>query len=1388
MGLWSWLSSDEDSSEEESERVEPGSGLPGDPEKYAIDLEPGSGRSQMGLEIDCYTPDGDGPYLGEWGRKMIEMAQYDPTQATWIGYSSSTRTGLREIPIAHKSWFRHAGVFGTTGYGKTTLLKMLMVQWAYAGWGFCFIDPKGDGVEELMQELPENRLDDVIWIDPAPLNSDQVVGINFLEPGQVENEQQFEAEVESILDDLKNIVKNESYWGPKMDGIFSNFARGMINSEKPYTLIDMYYVMLDERYRNLFAAEVDDPAVRRYTTVIAEEMDQSDLDPLLRRLQKMVENRVTREIVAHRYASVNLKNAVEDGKIILVKNDIDSEDVKRMVATGIMRRVWAAIKARTAQREEARTPFFMIIDEFDDVVSEDANVDKMLSKARSMRMSVTLCCQQPSQLPQKIVKAIFGNCDNLLAMNPNEPDDAKLIMKRFDDRTDQELINLGRFKMFTRIMVDTDRSKPFITKTFPDYPPLRTEAEAHEAIEKSLERYGRPRLDPTEAVNDVIIGRDNWRDDIPEHAQKRFHMEAKEASVDEAEQGGGQTASAGGESEEATATATATASATGGDEEASDDSPTDDSVSNRLDYSATTEGSGDAEAEGRDIPEDTLLESIWAVEVRDYKEGDWLPIKEVTDELARRVEGEKYQSVSANAFEILPRKYHEGIETRNGDPSIKLKQAARAKVLQQDTGSGATGGGMGHRIALQQSFETFTKGGFIVTFPTQGGDALPDGIAKLPFDTRSKNYHEAQKMMRQLQKEWPDAAELSNGAHLNIEAETTTHQKPKQTLKNLKKAQVKGRRCIFLVKDQTAGEGTIGHDAERVASILTDPPCVSKQDSKGNRQFYNNSKRMEVSDGTYAVRKKSTGTRGVWRENGDEIGLYATDVNGPLCTFSSADEVMHAGRGDVPAHYTYDQSAGIIIVESNMEDGETKTIEYNDRDDFKSDWTVIRPPFIPEYEFNGLPEQEDWLIGIVPDSDAELPLLEYNFEGFDGDGNIVGEIRPLLPSLRKDFHIERIAPRVSPKEAHLLRGYDGPVGENYSMVKQREERDAEDEAEEEANGSETPSTDASTTNADDSATDESPTPEEEPQPAESGSSPPRDDGGVDDEDAHTEDTVADDEGAEEDSERVDVPDSIGSSSDEDDSTSTGSGSASEPEPDPVPRDTEGGADDETESSVTVHKPDVIEELGAGAEETVEDSAEASIVDSDDDPDSVDEEPVAPSEEGVEAEVEADIERDEPEEEPMEIDLDPDSESESPAGAETSTTAPEDDSTSTGDNSGSVGGNWQIATITGTFQTEDHAVNMDEERNQKPKQLDGEAKVYTLCNQQAPQGESRHKISVDDLTCTECERRIKAVADGDTTPEEEKSEQEQSEKELKDEWRGAMEVEKRQSEREDAESD
>ncbi|MFC6732371.1 MULTISPECIES: TraM recognition domain-containing protein [unclassified Haladaptatus] len=451
----------------------------------------------------------EGIVAGSHVREMFEASAETTRAPLWIGYDEDAHRGFREAPLSFTSLFRHIWITGTTGYGKTTALLNMMVQWAYAGYGFVYVDPKARDSRELLRMLPEYRLDDVVWIEPGSVEHDRVIGLNFLELPDCTTTTERENEIENRIENLKAIFDTDEYWGVNMESITESMARAMMQSEKPFSVIDMYFTLLNAERREEFALDVDDPYVREFCLEIAK-MDDETVRPLLKRIKSWVENAVIRRIIAHRESTIDFRDIVANDRIVIVSTPVENTDIKKMVTLGVMRNLWSAIQHRSYGQDTDPDPYFVLCDEFDDIASENLDIESMLARARSMRLSVTLASQYPSQFDERTLKSMQNNCDTLISFSVNDVDDARLLMKRFQGYSAEDLISTDQYQAWTKLPLGGGRySDPVLLQSFPPYPPLRSADVVDDIIEQSLSQYGTDPLTDAEILQNLLYSDSN---------------------------------------------------------------------------------------------------------------------------------------------------------------------------------------------------------------------------------------------------------------------------------------------------------------------------------------------------------------------------------------------------------------------------------------------------------------------------------------------------------------------------------------------------------------------------------------------------------------------------------------------------------------------------------------------------------------------------------------------------------------------------------------------------------------------------------------------------------------------------------------------------------------
>ena len=414
-----------------------------------------------------------------------------PSDGILLGFNDY-RGAKTEIRITENDRRRHMYVVGQTGVGKSNYLQELAKKDAKAGKGFCFIDPHGDAIEDILTAIPKDRVEDVIIFDPADVA--RPIGINMLEydPAHPEQKTFVINEMIGIFDQLYDM---KATGGPMFEQYMRNaMLLIMEHPESGSTLMEIPKVLADEEFRRYKLSHCTNPIVRDFWLKEAEkaggEAALANMVPYITsKLTTFISNDMMRPIIAQQKSAINFRECMDTNKIILVnlsKGKI-GEINARLLGMVIVGKILMAALSRVDMPEAERKDFYLYLDEFQNVTT--TSIAQILSEARKYRLVLILAHQFIGQLKEEISKAVFGNVGSLTTFRVG-PEDAEFLEKQFAPVfTANDIMNVDNYHCFVRLLMNNELTKPFNMQTYP--PTHGDQAVANALKEFSRLRYGR---------------------------------------------------------------------------------------------------------------------------------------------------------------------------------------------------------------------------------------------------------------------------------------------------------------------------------------------------------------------------------------------------------------------------------------------------------------------------------------------------------------------------------------------------------------------------------------------------------------------------------------------------------------------------------------------------------------------------------------------------------------------------------------------------------------------------------------------------------------------------------------------------------------------------------
>ena len=378
-------------------------------------------------------------------------------------------------------------IIGQTGTGKSTFIEEMAKQDA-AKSGMCVIDPHGDLIDNILQGIPKERAEDVIYFDPS--DTERPFGLNMLEYDQANSSQKTFVinEMIAIFDKLYDL---RSTGGPMFEQYMRNAMLLVMDSpEIGSTLMEIPRVFRDLEFRKKKLELCKDPTVVDFWQKEAEkaggDASLENIAPYITsKLTTFISNDMMRPIIAQQKSTINFREAMDKQKILLVnlsKGKI-GEINSHLLGMVIVGKLLMAALSRVDMGEKDRKDFYLYIDEFQNFTTD--SISQILAEARKYRLCLTIAHQFIGQLSENISKAVFGNVGSMCSFRVGS-EDAEVLEKQFAPAFDSnDLINVDNFKCFTKLLINNEASPAFNMNTFP---PSEGSSEVKEAL-KELSRY-----------------------------------------------------------------------------------------------------------------------------------------------------------------------------------------------------------------------------------------------------------------------------------------------------------------------------------------------------------------------------------------------------------------------------------------------------------------------------------------------------------------------------------------------------------------------------------------------------------------------------------------------------------------------------------------------------------------------------------------------------------------------------------------------------------------------------------------------------------------------------------------------------------------------------------
>lgn len=417
---------------------------------------------------------------------------------------------------------RHVYIIGQTGAGKSGMLELFALSDVFYNQGYCIVDPHGDFATDNLRFVPESRINDVVYFNPA--DTEYPVAFNPLELSDPARKPNVSSEVIGVL---KRMFGDS--WGPRLEHILRYTLLALLDRPEA-TLLDISRMLTDKDFRKETLDYCQDVTVLQFWKHEFGQWNEKQVNesiaPVLNKVGAFTANPIIRNIIGQPKSSFDIRKIMDEGKILVVNlsKGLIGEDNAGILGAFIVTKVQLAAMSRSDIPDVAdRRPFYLYVDEFQNFATDSFAV--ILSEARKYGLNLTVANQYISQMTDSVRDAVFGNVGTTISFRVSA-DDAPILSKQFEPTFEaQDLLQMNNRNFVISMIINGEKVPAFSATTLSL--PTSPQDNFDRIVEASRRGYARPRAEVEAEIRATIEQSEKYKKELSDSGRQPGDGEAE---------------------------------------------------------------------------------------------------------------------------------------------------------------------------------------------------------------------------------------------------------------------------------------------------------------------------------------------------------------------------------------------------------------------------------------------------------------------------------------------------------------------------------------------------------------------------------------------------------------------------------------------------------------------------------------------------------------------------------------------------------------------------------------------------------------------------------------------------------------------------------------------